>query len=248
MDELASLSVVTARREALEKAGYFDESLTEMEIYDMLLRLAFFASFAFVSGPSARGRFSLDSKWSNRVQRGRHQTELSYILGKAFALLPNSSEVPALTRNAVSHWFSNIARSLDKPETIGLLRAHLLHSMKESPWMMSDPISRNFMLTYAINILSHMLQSEPRVVGLALRDFCHDVKGAQNGNYGTNAVQTRHFLGDVLTQTASQMWNHGDFKTAAYAATYALRQDSSQIVSQIHRASRRLTRVIFTTD
>jgi hypothetical protein len=244
MEEFAFPSFLIARRQAFEKAGYFDETLSGMEHYDMVLRLAFDARFAFVSGPVGTSRLSKEHAWSSRIKRGQHQTELLCILNKAFALLPDTTATQALRRKVFSRWFTEIARWLDTPETGDLLRSHVLYSLKENPWLMRDPACRDSTLGYASKVLTHTLQSSSIPIHPAIRSFCHDVKNTQNGDYEQHAFQTRHFLGDTLTQTASQMLDRGDLKTAGYTATCAIREDVTQIIRQVRAASKRFARAL----
>jgi len=244
-EEFAVSSVLTARREAFEKAGYFDETLRGFEHYDMSLRLASFVRFAFVSGPVAGSRFSKDSAWSSRIQRGQHQIELPYILNKAFALLPNNFETAALKREVIGLWFTKIAHYLDKSETVELLRSHILNWIRQYPWMMTDPASLSSMVNYASKVLSRTLEGSSRFNHPAVRSFCRDVTGAQNGNYEQHAFQARRFLGETLTRTATHMLDQGNLKAAGYTATCAVCQDLTQIIRQIRGTSRRLIRTLF---
>ena len=245
MEEFTTPSYLTARREAFQQAGYFDENLCGMESYEMLLRLAHFVPFAFVAGAFGKGRFSYSAIWSGRIQRGEHQTELPYILNKALGLLPDSPETVTLKREVITHWFTKIAHCLDKPETVELLRSHLLNWIQQYPWMMADPPSQDSMVNYASKVLSRMLEGDASFNHPALTSFCHEVKSAQNGNFKETASQTQRFLGDTLTRTSVHMLDRGRLKAAGYTATYAIRQDTAQIIRQLHGTSRRLIRVLF---
>jgi hypothetical protein len=244
IEQFAFPSVLTVRREAFQKAGYFDETLHAMDDYDMLLRLAFFANFAFVAGPAAKARFSDDRTWLARIRRGEHQTELPCILDKAFALLPDDADTSALRRDVIGRWFNKIAHDLDKPETVDLLRSHLLHSIARYPWIMTDRAALNSLVTYASKVLAHALRGGSGFTHPAVSSFCREVKNAQNGGYTESPLQTRRFLGDTLTRTATQMLDQGKLKAAGYAAAWAIRQDVNQIVRQLGSASRRFARAL----
>jgi glycosyltransferase involved in cell wall biosynthesis len=168
-DDFARSSFVTARREAVEQAGFFDEALDGLEMWDMFLRLSFLGRVSFVSGPAGRAHFAKDRTWLERIQKGQHQTELPYVVGKACALLPEASERLALRRRVMSRWFIEIARRLDKAETGGLLRAHVLSSLKHDPWLLSDRRSRRPVLAYAARGLARMLPASRRRLARALR-------------------------------------------------------------------------------
>src|SRR5262249_50665534 len=151
-------SVLTVRREAMDRVGCFDESLHGLEYYDLVLRLASLVSFGFVSGPVAKNGLSKVESWGTRFERRLHETELSYILNRALSLMPEGNDAPAMRRRVLGAWFAEIAHGLDRPETFVLLRQHILRSINENPWMLEDPVSRDVMMTCGARVLSDTLQ------------------------------------------------------------------------------------------
>jgi len=247
MRETASSLAVTVRREAFKRAGFFDESLRAMADYDMFLRLAFFVRFAFVSGPVAVAHRSFDGAALSSTQQSHYQREVGYVIEKATALLSIPADAAELKREAIKGWSLEIARWFDQPKKDDLLRSHVLHSIKNHPWMMNERDTRDAILGYATKVLFRTIQADSNAISSAVRSFCDDFKGVQNGSHAKGLFQIRHFLGDTLTQTASQMWDCGDFKAAQYTATCAIREDFAQIIRQVRAASKRFARALLPT-
>jgi glycosyltransferase involved in cell wall biosynthesis len=242
MREFVYPSFIMVRREAFEKAGYFDEQLRTMEHYDMFVRLAFFVRFAFVTGPVAVGRFSRDGLWFSSIQRGHYQEEVPYIINRAISLLPNSSETAALRREATKSWFEELAHWIDNPQKAELLRSCVLNSLKENPWMITDPVIRDSTLHYASRTAFYASKASATLNIRAVREFCRDVRDTQREH--RNGLGLQRFLGDMLTSAARQMWAEGAFKAAGYAASYAVLQDPAQVTKQLRAVSRRAVRAM----
>lgn len=240
MEEYTCLSLLLARKEAYEKAGHFDRTLRSMSDYDMLLRLAFAVPFAFVAGPVARLSFSRDRIWSDRIQQGVHKTELPYIISKVFAPLPNTPEFIELSKAVASRWFSEIASRLDKPEGVDVLRAHVLQTIKDSPWMLTDPAARDLISAYACKVLINAIGGNSKSMGSTVRSFCQEFRNIEAINVSGNSFAMQRFLGNTLTQTASQVSVSGFSKAVAYVAAYALIQDPTQFPRQFVRGIRRI--------
>jgi glycosyltransferase involved in cell wall biosynthesis len=243
-EDFAVPSFVTVRRDVFEKAGHFDEGLHGMEYYDMFLRLAALVRFSFIAGPAGKSIYSNDNVWLGRLQRNEHETELPRILNRSLALLPKDSDTTQSAQDIAARWFIRIARFRDKPETVELLRRHVLRSIQESPWMMTDPVCRDLMLSYTSKVLMQTIPDDAGLIHPAIRRFCCEVRGTQNGDYKKNRFRTQHFLGDVLTRTAKHMWDRRDFRAAAFTASYAICQDITQVFPHIRGVSMRLARSI----
>jgi hypothetical protein len=208
----------------------------------MFLRLAALVRFSFIAGPAGKSIYSNDYVWLGRLQRNEHETELPRILNRSLALLPKNSDTTQSAQDIAARWFIRIARFLDKPETVELLRRHVLRSIQESPWMMTDPVCRDLMLSYTSKVLMQTVPVDASLIHPAIRRFCCEVRGTQNGDYKKNRFRTKHFLGDVLTRTAKHMWDRRDFGAAAFTASYAICQDITQVLLHIRGVSMRLAR------
>ena len=113
------------RRQAFEKAGYFDETLRTMEHYDMFLRLAFHVLFMFIRGPVAIGRFSEHGKWFTNIKAGGYEQNVPRIIERALALPPDTADCAELRRQAYISWFSQIAYWLERAGGADRVRAFL---------------------------------------------------------------------------------------------------------------------------
>jgi glycosyltransferase involved in cell wall biosynthesis len=245
-DELALPSFTTARRELFDKAGRFDESLDALDHYDMFLRLAASVRFAFVAGAVGTARFSRRDRWARRLQTESHHAELQAVLNNAFSRLPSDSKNAALKQRAVGHWFTEIARLLDRPDTLELLHSHIARFVEDNPWMIEEGSVRDSLLQHTSSVLTPAVKTSSRASGPAVRRLCGGVVGrTDNGHGRRKRPEVRRFLGDTLTFTATQLWNQQDFKAAGYAARCAMQEDPAQVVHQIRAAFRRMARAVF---
>jgi glycosyltransferase involved in cell wall biosynthesis len=78
------------RREAFDKAGYFDESLVTYEDYDMSLRLAFHFQFLFEPGPVTIYNLSPHGLWLTRAAKGDASKDYGRVIHKALKMIPDS--------------------------------------------------------------------------------------------------------------------------------------------------------------
>ncbi len=104
------------RREAFEKAGYFDESLATTEDFDLSLRLAFHFQFEFQPGPVMIYNISPHGLWLTSVANGGASRDHGRVIEKALRMLPDSpgyntmrEEAPISDRSACdgsvhAHW------------------------------------------------------------------------------------------------------------------------------------------------
>jgi hypothetical protein len=94
-----------ARRECLERAGPYDESLIANEDWDMWLRVARYCRFAFVEEVLARIR------WHAGNLTGRRSTQLSQVLTSRTAPLDKlfaDPSLPAHVRQLRSTAYANV--------------------------------------------------------------------------------------------------------------------------------------------
>jgi hypothetical protein len=114
---------VLIRSEALKKTGYFDESLSTGEDWDLWLRLSFHFAFIFVPGlvgvthVSPRGLSLSDTREKENTER---------VLAKAMQMLPDTPGSAELKRTARAR------RVLEQSETW----ADILAALREYPFMM----------------------------------------------------------------------------------------------------------------
>jgi glycosyltransferase involved in cell wall biosynthesis len=78
------------RREAFDKAGYFDETLVTYEDYDMSLRLAFGFQFLFEPGPVTVYNLTPRGLWLTRAANGDASKDYGRVIHKALKMIPDS--------------------------------------------------------------------------------------------------------------------------------------------------------------
>jgi glycosyltransferase involved in cell wall biosynthesis len=87
----SSFAAMLIRREAFDKAGYFDEQLASYEDYDVSLRLAFHFQFLFEPGPVTIYNISPNGLWLTQTASGQAERDYRRVIEKALQLLPDSA-------------------------------------------------------------------------------------------------------------------------------------------------------------
>jgi glycosyltransferase involved in cell wall biosynthesis len=139
MKAIMFMQFTTIRRDAFEKAGYFDESIQGIEDYDMTLRLAFHVPFQFIPGAVAVYRVSESGLWFTAAAKGDLRETISFILEKALAMLPNTTETRELRRKAYLSWLPETVHGLQKIGRTDRMRDHLLTTLKNNQWIIKEP-------------------------------------------------------------------------------------------------------------
>jgi glycosyltransferase involved in cell wall biosynthesis len=94
------LASVLIRREAFDKAGYFDESLITYEDYDLALRLAFHFQFLFEPGAVSIYNLSPHGSWLTRAASGDASKDCARVIEKALQMLPVSARYAKVREEA----------------------------------------------------------------------------------------------------------------------------------------------------
>jgi hypothetical protein len=92
----SSFAALLSRREAFDKAGYFDEQLVTYEDYDLALRLAFHFQFLFEPGAVTIYNLSPNGLWLTQTGRGQAARDYRRALEKALQLVPDSARANEL--------------------------------------------------------------------------------------------------------------------------------------------------------
>jgi GT2 family glycosyltransferase len=177
LDEFMHPTFVMIRRDAFEKAGYFDENLRTMEHYDMFLRLAIHVPFAFVPGAVAVGRFSEGGKWFTNIKSGEYARVVNYVVDRALNMLPDTPERAEMRRQADSAWLSHFIYWLEKAEQPDKMRGYFLDALGKKTWMMKESWALSVAAENASRIAKKaaLLSDSPIPT---VRTFCAEIKAS----------------------------------------------------------------------
>ena len=228
IDDFISINTVLVRREALERAGAFDENLKTMQYYDVCLRLAFHVPFVFVPGNVAVQRYSRGGEWTTTLVGGVYEQTHTQVVERGLAMLPATAEHEPLRRRVRAALFGQIVNNLASVAERGWtgfdrMYAYLLASLEASPWMLTEPAVRSSLVRSACRIAR---TSESPIA--AVRDFCAKVQAAA----GPHASRT--LLADVWANVATQLGygSHPRVLAAGYAATRAAALDPTKLMGR----------------
>jgi hypothetical protein len=220
---------VLIRRDAFEKAGYFDESLSAYGDYDMWLRLAFHFSFAFVPGPVGVYLRSIRGLYSADIGGGRTEVEYPLVLERALAMLPDISEDAAqVRREARARAALILADEQESVGELGRMRWHLLRALAEFPWIAGKPWAQSSIVRH---VSRFALASVSPVE--AVRAFCADVMAGMNATCLRDRIQVRRLLANVWAHVAIALARNGSAygREAGWAATCAVLQNPAKLRS-----------------
>jgi FkbM family methyltransferase len=139
-EDFINIDTLLVRKEAIARAGHFDEAIETMEHYDFALRLAYHYPWRFVEGPVSHGRESKQGKYFRDVVDGVHQRTLPLIIERTLDLLPDgpkSEEVKRRSRTALCATIAGHLWWLDSGADP--VRAFLLSELRLRPWMAAEP-------------------------------------------------------------------------------------------------------------
>ena len=199
---IGGVDAVLIRHEALEKTGYFDESLPPCEDWDLWLRLSLHFPFVFVPGlvavylPSPRGLWQSGEKGNN-----------ARVIEKALQMLPDSRhyiklKCAARARTALKH---------------GQTWPEILAGLRADPSILRHGWARHYVSRW---ILKLTLRSE--VPLSALQELCAQMKEATSGPR-VSRWRVRQTVAKSWAETASSLAvRPARQREAAYAATRAV--------------------------
>lgn len=140
-DDFINIDTLLVRRDAIDRAGHFDEAIETMEHYEFALRLAYHYPWHFVQGPIAQGRESKQGKHYQDVASGSNERTLPVIIEKALSLLTDSPDSEAIRRRAKTAVCATIAgQRWWGGEGVESVRTFLLSELQANPWMGAAPV------------------------------------------------------------------------------------------------------------
>lgn len=122
------------RREALEAAGEFDETLTSGEDFDLSLRIARLFPFHFLPGAVTIYNQSLTGQYLSQVASGAAARDCARAIEKALQTLPDSSDYAAIREAARARAALEAAASIAKVGDLVQARERLRATLELYPW------------------------------------------------------------------------------------------------------------------
>lgn len=138
-----------ARREALERAGGFDESLTTYEDYDLSLRLARHHQFLFVPAVVTVYNQSPNGQYLRQVASGAAARDLSSVIEKGLRTLPDSPDYGDLKDAARARAALEPTYALDKLGKVARAREQLIDALRTFPWALEYHWGRQYVAAFA---------------------------------------------------------------------------------------------------
>jgi glycosyltransferase involved in cell wall biosynthesis len=223
-DDFVNVDTLLVRRDAFDKAGYFDEEVPTMEHYDMALRLARHYQWQFIPGHVAHGRFWKRGKWASNVISGCNEQTLPRIVERALSTLPDTPrhmDTKKKARVAVcktiteQRWWWNGG--------VGAVRAYLLASLQVHPWLADDPTVRELLDRVARQLAC---TSPSPLVDVGM--FWRQITSNLDGRGFRTRLRNWHLLGRFLAEASRGLREDGWPRRSACAGICAIVCDPTQ--------------------
>jgi hypothetical protein len=146
----------------------------------------------------------------------------------------DKTEVTEDTRARGSLRVLNMLGKLGESER---MRAHLLKTLREFPWIAGEPWAQSVI---GQNLMRVALASDKPIA--TVQTLWADVKAATRGIGLKTQLKMRRLPGDVLRELAIALWKVGSYKQAGEAAAQALLYDPTQLIRE--ELLRRLVRAV----
>jgi glycosyltransferase involved in cell wall biosynthesis len=222
------IRTVLVRRDAFDKAGYFDEQLWIYETNEMFLRLAFHVSFLFVPGPVAIYRLSPRGTYMTLINQRDAEQAVRLIIQKVVSLLERSgkhhSDLIPKAKARLGLW---IAAVKEESGDFKEMQSYLVKSLEEFPWLVRE--------TWAWRLLSRMglrFAFSSDSPNTALRAFSADVVRAGRKLPWSERMKVRRSLAYLWIEAAATIASRCSKRNpkAGYAAAHALLYDPTIIL------------------
>ena len=226
MQEFISVDTPLVRREAFEKAGYFDESLTNMEHYDMFLRLAFHVPFLFVEGNVAINRVNPCGAFQTRLAGDEgYARMLPRVIEKALAMLPVTDYSRRLRREVHMALVPRICCMVERLEAIEAKRLYVRTALQSCPWILRESPARALLVKMA-----YFFAAGSTLPVASVKAICREIKAAAAPSGVRERWQTRLLLADIWTEVSMRLGFGAELfpRAAGYAAARAGLYDVSR--------------------
>jgi hypothetical protein len=206
------------RREALCKAGMFDETFRYHEDYEFIVRLAFYAPFVFAPGPVCIYRFNQqNSKWISALVSSRGKQRFRGI-EKALTLLPDSEEYAGIKLEARARGNLGLADDLAMIGEFDEMRKYMRAGLAMLPRLMDDEWTCTL-----ITRMARRLFGASQTPIADIRALCADVRDAVGKQATRRRAAARKILTEIWKAAAIQLSVAEQYRNAAYAAIRAMR-------------------------
>jgi hypothetical protein len=210
------------RREAFDRAGYFDENLVSASDLDMSLRLAFHFQFLFEPGPVTIYNISPHGLWLTAAATGDASRNHGRVIEKALRMLPDSPRYKKMREEAPIRIALQAMSPFVLAGELTEARAKLLEFLRTYPSSGGHPWVRD-----RVRWVTHeLLLNAPSPLSEA-RDLCTQIKGVTLGGGFKERRYMRWIFAeiwaDVLVSGAlrSRVGRQGEAYAAVRALTYA---------------------------
>jgi hypothetical protein len=178
---------VLIRREAFEKAGYFDESLSCYEDWDLWLRLSFHFPFVFVPGLVGVCIVSGFGLWQSGANAEQNNAR---VVDKALRMLPDAFEYAELKTTARVRVALAYCPTWTK----------VLETLREYPWVVRHHWARRWVSCW---MWTKAVKSESPLS--ALQGLCGEMKAAARHRSLTDRWWVRQTVAKAWAETASAL-------------------------------------------
>jgi glycosyltransferase involved in cell wall biosynthesis len=210
------------RREAFDRAGYFDESLVTSEDNDMALRLAFHFKFLFEPVPVSIYNISPHGSWLTHVESGGSGADYRRAIEKALRLLPDSPQADKIREEAPIRIVMHAVSPWVLVGDLAKARAELLKALRAYPSSIRLAWVRS-----RIKWVSRQLLQKAASPLVEARDFCAHIKAATTAGRVDARLATRWLLAEIWADVVlsealrSRVGRSGAAYAAACAIAYA---------------------------
>jgi Glycosyl transferase family 2 len=185
------------RRDAFEKAGYFDETLRSHVDYDVSLRLAFHVQFMFTPGAVDVYNLSREGLWLTRAASGMGRADAARVIEKALQLLPDSPQNEGIKQAARARVRLNAVYPLLLAGDLALARATIVTTLRAHPWIIRHDWGR----TTLADVASKLACSTTSPV-LTARELCAEIGSAILNPTVGDRWSVRRAIGAIWAGTA----------------------------------------------
>jgi hypothetical protein len=227
-EEFLSMDTLIVRREAFDKAGYFENYSTEAH-YDMFLRLAFHVPFLFVAGDVAVNRVNGEGVFHARLSgEGGYGRMLPLVIDKALAMLPESVYARRLRGEVHVALVPRLFCMVERIADLEGIRSYVRIVLRECPWLLTEDGAGSALAENAC--LFCITQFSPVALTQVV---CDEIEAAAVKRQFKDRLRLRMLLAHIWLVVArslafSEPSKHGQ---TIYAAARALMYDPRQVVN-----------------